>query len=79
MSPEKEKEKETVEKKEDPAEKIKARAERFGGFQSDDAKKAARAARFSDMMTEMKGNETSKKIGAAPAVDIDQLKKRAER
>ena len=77
MSPEKEKE--TVEKKEDPAEKIKARAERFGGFQSDDAKKAARAARFSDMMTEMKGNETSKKIGAAPAVDIDQLKKRAER
>ena len=25
--------------------KLKARAERFGGFQSDDAKKAARAAR----------------------------------
>lgn len=73
--------KETVEeaKAEDSAEKIKARAERFGGFQSDEAKKAARAARFSDMMTEMKGNETSKKIGAAPAVDLDLLKKRAER
>ena len=31
-------------------EKIKARAERFGGFQSDDAKKAARAAKFGDML-----------------------------
>ena len=30
---------------EESEEKIKARAERFGGFQSDDAKKAARAAR----------------------------------
>ena len=31
-------------------EKIKSRAERFGGFQSDDAKKAARAAKFGDML-----------------------------
>ena len=30
----------------DSADKLKARAERFGGFQSDDAKKAARAARW---------------------------------
>ena len=31
-------------------EKIKSRAERFGGFQSEDAKKAARAAKFGDML-----------------------------
>ena len=31
---------------EESEDKIKARAERFGGFQSDDAKKAARAARW---------------------------------
>ena len=31
-------------------EKIKSRAERFGDFQSDDAKKAARAAKFGDML-----------------------------
>ena len=31
-------------------EKIKSRAERFGGFQSDDAKKAARAAKFGEML-----------------------------
>ena len=31
-------------------EKIKSRAERFGGFQSDGAKKAARAAKFGDML-----------------------------
>ena len=30
---------------EESGDKLKARAERFGGFQSDDAKKAARAAR----------------------------------
>lgn len=29
-------------------EKLKARAERFGGFQSDEAKKAARAARLGE-------------------------------
>jgi hypothetical protein len=33
-------------------EKIKSRAERFGGFQSDDAKKAARAAKFGEMLAE---------------------------
>ena len=60
-----------------PEEKIKERAERFGGFQSDEAKKAARAARFSDMLVGVK--ETSTKIGAAPPVDIEVLKKRAER
>jgi len=58
--------------------KLKARAERFGGFQSDEAKKAARAARFgvSDG-TVAKGGD--KKLAAAPAVDADTLKKRAER
>jgi len=56
--------------------KIKARAERFGGFQSEDAKKVARAARFGDMVSKP-GNAT--KIGAAPPADLDLLKKRAER
>jgi len=56
--------------------KIKARAERFGGFQSEDAKKVARAARFGDMVAKSGG---STKIGGAPAADIDLLKKRAER
>eukprot|EP00088_Acartia_fossae_P036991 TRINITY_DN38181_c0_g1_i1.p1 TRINITY_DN38181_c0_g1~~TRINITY_DN38181_c0_g1_i1.p1 ORF type:complete len:193 (+),score=75.35 TRINITY_DN38181_c0_g1_i1:80-658(+) len=60
---------------EDPEEKIKARAERFGGFQSDDAKKAARAARFGSSA----GGGGSTKIGGAPAADMDTLKKRAER
>jgi len=59
----------------DSADKIKARAERFGGNQSDDAKKTARAERFSDMV----GGEKSKKIGDAPSADLDLLKKRAER
>jgi len=65
----------------DPAELIKARAERFGGFQSDEAKKAARAARFADMFPakEAEGAKGSTKIGAAPPPDLDQLKKRAER
>jgi len=59
-------------------EKLKARAERFGGFQSDEAKKAARAARFgvSDGTAGKGGN---KKLGGAPSVDADTLKKRAER
>ena len=34
------------------ADKIKARAERFGGFQGDEAKKAARAAKFGDMLSQ---------------------------
>jgi len=56
------------------SDKIKARAERFGGFQSDSAKKAARAERFG-----MSGGAGNTKIGDAPPVDIDILKKRAER
>merc|ERR1712013_503747 len=56
--------------------KIKARADRFGGFQSEDAKKTARAARFGDMVAKSGGTT---KIGAAPPADIDLLKKRAER
>jgi len=58
------------------ADKIKARAERFGGFQSDDAKKNARAARFG-----MGNGSTggSNKLGSAPTADMDTLKKRAER
>jgi len=56
-------------------EKIKARAERFGGFQSEDAKKVARAARFGEMVKK----EGSTKIGGAPPADLDLLKKRAER
>jgi len=63
----------------EPEDKIKARAERFGGFQSDEAKKAARAARFADMLSGVKDNGTSKKIGSAPAPDLEILKKRAER
>ena len=31
--------------------KIKARAERFGGFQSDEAKKAARAAKYGEAVS----------------------------
>jgi len=63
---------------EDPAAKINARAERFGGFQSNEAKKAARAERFKDMMEGMKGTN-NKKIGAAPPADLELLKKRSER
>eukprot|EP00088_Acartia_fossae_P037460 TRINITY_DN3863_c0_g1_i1.p1 TRINITY_DN3863_c0_g1~~TRINITY_DN3863_c0_g1_i1.p1 ORF type:complete len:253 (-),score=56.34 TRINITY_DN3863_c0_g1_i1:213-920(-) len=62
-----------------PEDKIKARAERFGGFQSDDAKKAARAARFSDMLFATKSGTKAGKIGSEPAPDLDILKKRAER
>lgn len=61
-------------------EKLKARADRFGGFQSDDAKKAARAARFG--LGGGGGGGAAggnKKLGEAPAVDPDTLKKRAER
>jgi len=58
------------------ADKIKARAERFGGFQSDDAKKNARAARFGIGNGSTGG---SNKLGSAPAADMDTLKKRAER
>jgi len=59
--------------------KIKARAERFGGFQSDEAKKVARAARFGDTVANSDGKANNKKIGSAPAVDLDTLKKRADR
>jgi len=61
---------------EEVQEKIKARAERFGGFQSEDAKKVARAARFGDMVVKPGGTT---KIGGAPPADLDLLKKRAER
>lgn len=58
--------------------KIKSRAERFGGFQSDDAKKAARAQKFADQLNGSSGKGAGK-IGGAPAADLDTLKKRAER
>jgi len=61
---------------EEVAEKIKARADRFGGNQSEDSKKTARAARFGDMVGKSAG---STKIGGAPPADLDLLKKRAER
>merc|ERR1719369_1851409 len=61
---------------EEVEEKIKARAERFGGFQSEDAKKVARAARFGDMVVKP---ASTTKIGGAPPADLDLLKKRAER
>lgn len=63
-------------------EKLKARADRFGGVQSDDAKKAARAARFGLGGGGGGGGGAAggnKKLGEAPAVDPDTLKKRAER
>lgn len=63
--------------KDDVAEKIKSRAERFGGFQSDDAKKAARAAKFGDMLGKQEGG--GKISSACSEVDVDQLKKRADR
>ena len=56
--------------------KIKARAERFGGFQGDEAKKMARAAKFGTGAAATNG---SSKLGGAPSADIDTLKKRAER
>ena len=55
--------------------KIKARAERFGGFQNDEAKKLARAAKFGTGA----GTNGSSKLGGAPSADLDTLKKRAER
>merc|ERR1712158_200512 len=63
--------------KDDVAEKIKSRAERFGGFQSDDAKKAARAAEFGDMLGKQQGG--GKITSAGTEVDVDLLKKRADR
>jgi len=63
--------------KDDVAEKIKSRAERFGGFQSDDAKKAARAAKFGDMLGKQQGG--GKISSAGSEVDVDLLKKRADR
>merc|ERR1712113_1259467 len=63
--------------KDDVAEKIKSRAERFGGFQSDDAKKAARAAKFGDMLGKQQG--VGKISSAGSEVDVDLLKKRADR
>jgi len=66
---------------EEASDKIAARAERFGGFQGDDAKKAARAAKFGDMLTpssvEAKSGKLSK-ITATPA-DLEAIKKRADR
>lgn len=57
-------------------EKIKARAERFGGFQSDEAKKVARAARFGGATN---GSSTTTAVSAPAAADVEMLKKRAER
>jgi len=63
-----------------PVEVLKARAERFG-VQSEVTKKAARAERFGIAASAPDGadEKKSKKIGDAPPVDIDILKKRAER
>ena len=58
--------------------KIKARAERFGGFQSDEAKKLARAAKFGTGAASNASNGATK-LGGAPSADLDTLKKRAER
>jgi len=63
------------------ADKIKARAERFGGFQGDEAKKAARAAKFGDMLSQSSGESKSgklSKVGASPA-DLEAIRKRADR
>jgi len=60
-------------------EAILKRKERFGGFQSDDAKKTARAQRFGGVVSDTESGKKSTKIGEAPPVDIDILKKRAER
>lgn len=56
------------------SEKAKSRAERFGVITSSniDEKKSARAARFGI-------SNTSKKIGESPVVDLETLKRRAER
>merc|ERR1712241_1498957 len=56
------------------AEKAKSRAERFGVAAATDLdeKKAARAARFGI-------SNASNKIGESPGVDLDTLKRRAER
>lgn len=60
-------------------EKLRQRAERFG-ITSDNDKKAARAARFGTVTTNL-SNKPSAKIAPTPitADDIDRLKKRAER
>jgi len=69
----------TPEKATSPVEVLKARAERFG-VQSELTKKAARAERFGVASAPEGAEEKkSKKIGDAPPVDIDILKKRAER
>jgi len=60
-------------------EAILKRKERFGGFQSDEAKKTARAQRFGGIVSDTESGKKSTKIGEAPPVDIDILKKRAER
>jgi len=56
--------------------KIKARAERFGGFQSDEAKKAARAAKYGTAVSTAGSNKLDKSV---PSADLDTLKKRADR
>jgi len=68
---------ETSPTKDDAAEKIKSRAERFGGFQSDDAKKAARAAKFGEMLGKQEGG--GKISSAGSEVDVGLLKKRGDR
>merc|ERR1712147_575519 len=71
---------ETSASKDDMAEKIKSRAERFGGFQSDDAKKAARAAKFGDMLRKRAdrfGTATSTALKKAEVSEA--IKRRQER
>jgi len=82
------------EKVTDSSDKIKARAERFGGFQSDSAKKAARADRFADHLTGSdptitnesfldKLKKKSEKFGESPSTTatefLDKLKKRSKK
>jgi SAP domain-containing ribonucleoprotein len=60
-------------------EAILKRKERFGGFQSEEARKVARAERFGVAAAPDTAGKKASKIGDAPPVDIDILKKRAER
>ncbi|KAK7109541.1 SAP domain-containing ribonucleoprotein-like [Littorina saxatilis] len=62
------------------ADKLKARAEKFGGAVSDTAKKLVRAERFG-LPTPATATAGSGKIASTPATaeDLDKMKKRAER
>jgi hypothetical protein len=61
------------EKVNDSADRIKARASRFGGFQSDAAKKAARAERFAQHL------QPKEQSGPGKESYLEKLKKREEK